>query len=374
MLNEIKSYKTTSLLHAKYIEDSRKLTTTQKRTVLYIYAKIYERIQKSGEIDWYTIDIDDLFHELQAYKGGNQTVLIWDHLSQLVETKVEIEYDDEKEDGSIEKRVRVTGLISEIDRPIAAQGQFKVKISDIIEKNIQYEEGHIYRWILLRYAMKLSGHALDIYEMLKAVENIPKWYISIDDLKGRTHCQSKYAKFAHFEERVLVPAQKEITSETDLSFRYKVDRGKRKVVLGITFYITKKSRNKSKEILISNPEGSLMDRLEKKGVVSPDKFNIPAVIWEKALQEEPRSPPNHIVTTAKRLAKEQVQKSSGGNITQKNKDYWNEINHLYKTPTSINDHSVLYAGDVASETKEIFFSLSHEDFKKKLAPFIKDGN
>lgn len=361
MDSELKSYKTTSLLHAKYIEDSRKLTTTQKRSLLYIYSKIYEQLNKDGEKDWYTLEIDDLFHELQAHKGGNQTVLIWDYLAQLVETKVEIEY--ENENGSIEKRVRITGLISEIDRPIAVKGEFKVKISDIIAKNIQYKQGHIYRWILMRYAMKLSGHALDIYEMLKAVENIPKWFISLDDLKARTHCQNKYPKFAHFEERVLVPAQKEISSETDLSFRYNVERGKRRKVLGITFYIKNNSKNKSKEVLISKSNTSLKSNLESKGVLNPQQFNIPDYVWEKALLEEPDSPPANIITTAKRIFKEENIKYSKPDYSKQNKEYWEEHKDEY---TGLMD-STAYIQDNSGNT----ITWSDGKFIDRLKPYLK---
>lgn len=302
MDNSIKSLQTQDLLQAKYTEGTQALTKNQKSSLLFIYAKILQHIKHSGEKEWYSISIDEMMDHLDGSKGGNQARLVWDQLKDLNQTQISIPY---VSDGEL--RERLTHVVSEVDRPITASGDFKVKISDLVLKNIQYREGIIYRWIDLKYARSLSSPKhMDLYEILKASENMDHWKVSLQDLKAMVNLHNNYPAFSQFKKWFLTPATIDISKNTDLKVSWKENRGKRNAVESITFKIKKESTKKT-VIVETEPSSNIHIELKSRGVMNSESFDIDDRFWKEAIKLEPAdSAPSHLITTARRLKNEEV--------------------------------------------------------------------
>jgi len=247
MKQELASLQNNPLLLSKAVEGTPALTLIQKRTLLFIYAKVLGRLNADG-IDWATIEeekvsvgslwyelsADEMIHELRVGWGGNQTVQLWDQLQTLHHTKVILNYKDK--DGMAWKRH--THLVDAVDTPVVASGRFKVKLDFQIIKNIQYQSGVIYRFINLKYALALgSVNHLRIYEVLKAVENLREWKVELEELKAMLHLQGQYPQYSHFRDRVLESSQKALKEDTDISFTFNEVRGARKKVTHLVFKV-----------------------------------------------------------------------------------------------------------------------------------------
>lgn len=375
MESSIKSLQTQDLLQAKYTEGTQPLTKNQKSALIFIYAKILKQVQDYGEKDWYTISIDEMMANLDGAQGGNQARLVWDQLTDLNKTQIIIPYVSEGE-----LRERLTHVVSEVDRPVTASGTFKVKISDIVLKNIQYREGIIYRWIELKYARKLSSPKhIDLYEALKSSENMEYWTISLQDLKATVNLHNKYEKFSQLKKWFLTPATADISKHTDLKISWKENRGKRNSVVSITFRIKKNKIKNSqpKETHIKNQEFSSIDtKLKRRGVVNASSFGIDDKYWDKALDLEPEdAPASHIVTTAKRMAqesqgeKEKVKKQNYDNdLVEKHTKYWEENSHRYSSTLKKNGS---YLEDI-SDGK--IFLMVKETFISDIANYLDNDN
>lgn len=364
MENSIKSLQTQDLLQAKYTEGTQPLTKNQKSALIFIYAKILNQVQKSGKKDWYTISIDEMMDHLDGTKGGNQARLVWDQLKDLNRTQIIIPY---VSDGEL--RERLTHVVSEVDRPVTASGAFKIKISDLVLENIQYRKGIIYRWIELKYARKLSSPKhIDLYEALKASENMEYWTISLQDLKATVNLHNKYEKFSQLKKWFLTPASIDISKNTDLKISWKENRGKRSSVESITFRIKKNKpqNNQPQETHINAQKDVIDSKLKARGVMNASKFGLDDKYWIKALDIEPEdAPASYIITTAKRLSQENQikkekfeQQTKDNTLVEMHAKYWDENKDMYssdliKTGSYLEDRS---NGKIFLMIKETFIS------------------
>jgi plasmid replication initiation protein len=105
----------------------------------------------------------------------------------------------------------------------------------------------------LEYALKLKkSYSIRIYELLKQWENLKARTIEIDELRDTLGLEKgTYQKYGHLKDRILKPAQKEISQKTDISFSFTEIKKRRKVVM-IRFEI--KSKNVKKQELLEPPK------------------------------------------------------------------------------------------------------------------------
>jgi len=384
MNDDIKALQNNPLLLAKGHIDSSPITLVQKRCLIFIYAKVLDQM-KGSDIDWeniteeevrerdlwFPLSVDEMIFNTRVGDGGNQTIQIWDQLQSLHETKVILNYKTKRG----EERKRHTHLVSELDTPVVASGEFKVKLSFQILKNIQFQKGVIYRFISLRYAMALSSVVhLKLYEALSAVMNLPEWKVELDELKAILHLQNQYPQYSHFRDWVLKSAQKALTEETDLTFSFREVRGKRRKVTHIIFKVgrTKKQKQqKIKETLHEwhHPEeeqptdkSKTILKLERMGIKNPEQFSIPDEIWEKAIKEEDKEgmKPSFVITTAQVLHKqtqqqqdEQDQKKKTDELIKSNQRWWEQHQHEYENISSTSAYLQHDKGKVIKWTENL---------------------
>jgi len=108
----------------------------------------------------------------------------------------------------------------------------------------------------LEHALKLKkSYSIRIYELLKQWEKIKTRSLEVDELRQILGIEKgKYKYYANLKERVLKPAQKEISKKTDISFEFTEIKKGRKVIV-LRFEIKPKN--------INQPESPSPPRVEK---------------------------------------------------------------------------------------------------------------
>lgn len=82
-----------------------------------------------------------------------------------------------------------------------------------------------------------STYSFRIYELLKQYEKLGERKISIDELRTKLDLEaSEYPKYANLKQRILLQAQKEINSKTDIKFEFEEIKACRRVE-GVKFTI-----------------------------------------------------------------------------------------------------------------------------------------
>lgn len=112
--------------------------------------------------------------------------------------------------------------------------------------------GWAYTSYQLKYHLILqSNHALRFYELLKQYESIGKRVLYVEEIKILLEIEARYNAYADFKRNVILIAQKELKSKTDICFDFEEIK-KRRRVYAIRFTIYKNNRveegfsNKSK--------------------------------------------------------------------------------------------------------------------------------
>lgn len=102
--------------------------------------------------------------------------------------------------------------------------------------------GWAYTSYQLKYHLILqSNHALRFYELLKQYESIGKRVLYVEEIKILLEIEARYNAYADFKRNVILIAQKELKSKTDICFDFEEIK-KRRRVYAIRFTIYKNNR------------------------------------------------------------------------------------------------------------------------------------
>lgn len=145
-----------------------------------------------------------------------------------------------------------------------------------------------------------SIYAMKMYEVVAKWRNVPKFYISLEELRKLTDTTDKYKMIKQFKERVLDAAKTQLDASdiTDLRFKYKEKKeGKAVVGFDVTIIKTDIAHDKE-EILVKNKSSlrwdftqPLLDNFARYGVILKGK-NIDLIkeyklkFGDKKLSEE----------------------------------------------------------------------------------------
>ncbi len=91
-----------------------------------------------------------------------------------------------------------------------------------------------------------SFYSIRIYELLKQYERIGKRQITIRELKEMLAIEDKYPQYGHFKSRIILKAQEDLASSTDISFDFEEIKKGRQIV-SLIFYI--KSNRSNQKVL-----------------------------------------------------------------------------------------------------------------------------
>jgi len=129
--------------------------------------------------------------------------------------------------------------------------------------------GWAYTSYQLKYHLILqSNHALRFYELLKQYESIGKRVLYVEEIKILLEIEERYSAYADFKRNVILLAQKELKSKTDICFDFEEIK-KRRRVYAIRFTIYK--NNRVEEGL--NNKIKSESKMEKASEFSEDNFD-----------------------------------------------------------------------------------------------------
>lgn len=137
--------------------------------------------------------------------------------------------------------------------------------------------GWAYTSYQLKYHLILqSNHALRFYELLKQYESIGKRILYVEEIKILLEIETRYNAYSDFKRNVILLAQKELKSKTDICFDFEEIK-KRRRVYAIRFTIYKNNRVEERYLKNSKNETSY----EKNNEVSENNFSETIIALKK---------------------------------------------------------------------------------------------
>ena len=111
-----------------------------------------------------------------------------------------------------------------------AKGIVKFWMSSELKPLILDLERNYTKYYFSNIARLKSAYAIRIYELLKQYEFKGERVLSIDEIKGFLKIEDdKYKQYGHFKSKVILVAQKELKSKTDIYFEVEEIKDKKKV-------------------------------------------------------------------------------------------------------------------------------------------------
>jgi hypothetical protein len=368
----------------KLDQNDYQLSLVQKRILYYVIDLVRKSNTHPIGTNWVRVHINKLIQTITPYEGGYNSGVIWAELDKFRDQKYHITITYRK-DGEL--RQRDTQWILEIDKPVTASGYLDLHIPSLIVQQVK-DLDDFFTMIDMDTALKAkSQQQLKFYELLLSYLSLGHWKTSIKQLKHLLEIkEDSYQKFSHFKKHMLDRCCIFINQKTRLNVEYEVVREGRKPV-DLLFKIkekpttwnnldkplkseTTKTLQKEKVNKVIDMSSSMEKKLEHIGVVKPSQFEIPDLIWQKAIVKEKGNPPSHVITTAKSLLKQSQQtkieedkQASEHDIIKTNKTWFDFLRfESSKVIGTTNDAYVIVNGSAVK--------FIQDDFQTVLKPFI----
>lgn len=241
----------------KLIRKSNKLVEARYKFDIWemrVFVKMLTLIRpEDQDFAQYRINSTEIIHDFGLYDNGSIYKSIKEGAEKLLTKQVEIERIDEE---GRKKRIKAN-LISSTesfvdenegtDIILKFDPELRRHLLDLKEKYLTYD---------VRNILKLTSvYSIRIYELLKQYEGMideskqgyAKRKFSIDELKKVLGIEDgEYQLYGHFKNKIILKAQKDLESETDIRFEIEEEKSSRKIV-SIIFLIYRNSKNSKKE-------------------------------------------------------------------------------------------------------------------------------
>lgn len=241
----------------KLIRKSNKLVEARYKFDIWemrVFVKMLTLIRpEDQDFAQYRINSTEIIHDFGLYDNGSIYKSIKEGAEKLLTKQVEIERIDEE---GRKKRIKAN-LISSTesfvdenegtDIILKFDPELRRHLLDLKEKYLTYD---------VRNILKLTSvYSIRIYELLKQYEGMideskqgyAKRKFSIDELKKVLGIEEgEYQLYGHFKNKIILKAQKDLESETDIRFEIEEEKSSRKIV-SIIFLIFRNNKNSKKE-------------------------------------------------------------------------------------------------------------------------------
>lgn len=280
----------------KLIRKSNKLVEARYKFDIWemrVFVKMLTLIRpEDQDFAQYRINSTEIIHDFGLYDNGSIYKSIKEGAEKLLTKQVEIERIDEE---GRKKRIKAN-LISSTesfvdenegtDIILKFDPELRRHLLDLKEKYLTYD---------VRNILKLTSvYSIRIYELLKQYEGMideskqgyAKRKFSIDELKKVLGIDDgEYLLYGHFKNKIILKAQKDLESETDIKFEIEEEKSSRKIV-SIIFHIYKNNKNSKKE---SKPKKQTSESVHPKfnKIYTKVKDFVSADIVESWLREIP---------------------------------------------------------------------------------------
>lgn len=241
----------------KLIRKSNKLVEARYKFDIWemrVFVKMLTLIRPDDhDFAQYRINSTEIIHDFGLYDNGSIYKSIKEGAEKLLTKQVEIERIDEE---GRKKRIKANLISSTESFVDETEGtdiilkfdpELRRHLLDLKEKYLTYD---------VRNILKLTSvYSIRIYELLKQYEGMiddsklgyAKRKFSIEELKKVLGIEEgEYQLYGHFKNKIILKAQKDLESETDIRFEIEEEKSSRKIV-SIIFLIYRNAKNLKKE-------------------------------------------------------------------------------------------------------------------------------
>ncbi len=223
--------------HNNLVEANYRLSLQEKRVILWLASQVQP---KDADFKEHILKIED-FIQIAGLTGESAYKEIKKITLQLIQRALTIHKLDKKEEVQVAwvscaKYMHNEGRVALSFHP--EMGPFLLELKGRFTS------------ISLADLMQFSSiYAIRIYELLKQYENIGERIIEVDLIRKHCGVTTKLKQYVHFKEKILLIAQREINSKSDIEFTFEEIKFGRKIT-SIKFKILKnKTRLKEKSAL-----------------------------------------------------------------------------------------------------------------------------
>ncbi|WP_144519640.1 replication initiation protein [Bacillus thuringiensis] len=212
------------------IEANSRLNLVEQKILLCLASNIEPN---DRDFKTYTFPIKQ-FHDLLGLSGSTKYTELSKITRELLSKVIEIRIKEEL--------IQVSWLSSAIHNK--KKGTIDMRFDPLLKPFLLELSSKFTSYSLANVIKLKSTYAIRIYELLKQYEGIKERTISLENLRYYLDAIDIYPNYANFKQRVLTPAQKELTQKTDISFEFEEIKLGRKVQK-IRFIILSKKKKDS---------------------------------------------------------------------------------------------------------------------------------
>lgn len=232
------------------IEANYKLGVVEQKIILVLASNIQP---SDDDFKTYTLPIKD-FHRMLGLKGSPKYTEMQKITSGLMRKVFEIHIEN--------KIVQVAWLSSVTYNK--DEGSIDIRFDPFLKPYLLELKREFTSYKLDNVIRLKSSYSIRIYELLKQYERLQKRIFSLTDLRKAIGAEDVYPAYGNFKQRVLLPAQKELAANTDITFEFEeIKKGRR--VDKVEFYITSKNAkpNEQLQLFEEQPDGFRMQHFQK---------------------------------------------------------------------------------------------------------------
>lgn len=207
----------------EFINFRHTLTVQEARVFLSVVSQV-----EKDDIDFkpYRIDVEQ-FVEAVGLKRKD----MYSELKKVSDQLTSKKFRKEKEDGSF----LITNYISSAEYR-SGEGFVELTFDPKLKPYLLGLKSHFTQYDIRNILSLRSIFSILLFQQLKQFERIGQRTYNLIDLKYKLNVDDKYKNYAHFREKVLEVAEKEIKENCDIYFKF-VEVKKGRKVVGIEFYI-----------------------------------------------------------------------------------------------------------------------------------------
>lgn len=230
----------------KIIRKANELVESRYRFDIWetrVLAKMITLIDKSdADFQNYRIYLKDIQKEFGLEKNKDAYTRLKEGARRLMSRIVKISFNSEEGEKVLETPV-IVGLETMVERKSFIDVTFHPNMRPFLlqlkSKFLMYDIKNILRIP--------SVYSIRIYELLKQYEKIGQRSFRVTELKEILAIENQYKLYGHFKKRIILKAQEDLKSHTDIKFTFE-EYKKGRAVDKIKFLITK-----------NNPDGEAVD-------------------------------------------------------------------------------------------------------------------
>ncbi|MDQ0273474.1 hypothetical protein J2S17_005406 [Cytobacillus purgationiresistens] len=214
------------------IEANYKLGVIEQKIILCLASNIHP---SDSDFKTYTLPIKE-FTKLLGLKGSPKYSDLRQTTKELMQKVFEVR---------IDKKVIQVAWLSYVAYN-ETEGTIDIRFDPFLRPYLLELKREFTSYKLENVVKLKSSYAIRIYELLKQYEKIQERTFSLGELRKMLGAEDIYPAYGNFKQRVLIPAQRELKKQTDISFMIEEIKSGRRVTK--VKFIIQAVKNKPKQL------------------------------------------------------------------------------------------------------------------------------